>query len=45
MSGVELVSIEYLGTVLILGGIALFRARQADIPVVLEVLLRWFRSK
>jgi predicted small integral membrane protein len=41
VSGVALVSTEYMSVLLVLGGIALFRARQADIPAVLDALRRW----
>ena len=45
MSGVELVPMEYLGVLLALGGIALLRARKADIPEVLNALRRWLGGK
>jgi hypothetical protein len=43
MSGFELVSMTYAGVFLILGLVALLRARQADIPAVVHALAWWFR--
>lgn len=42
MRGLELVPEELLGVLLILAGIALFRARREDIPAVVEALRGWF---
>jgi hypothetical protein len=43
MSGIDLVAIAYLGVVLILGLVALLRARQTDIPAVARALSHWLR--
>jgi hypothetical protein len=43
MSGSVLVTLAFLGVWLVLGLVALLRARQADIPAVVHALGRWLR--
>jgi hypothetical protein len=43
MVGLELASIAYAGVFLTLGMVALLRAKQSDIPVVVSALASWFR--
>jgi len=45
MADVGVVALGYLGVVLLLGLVALLRARQVDIPDVVHALARWLRRR
>jgi hypothetical protein len=45
MVDVGAVALGYLGVVLLLGLVALVRARQADIPAVVRALASWLRQQ